>query len=93
MAKAFSVASWNVEHFGKQSKKKKTRPIAPIINPTGAVDLIEAERRKRHNRRSRLWFSFSTAVYRRCDRTKSTSPVGLRGPSYFSLTCIAKRGG
>ncbi|MCZ6652095.1 MAG: hypothetical protein O7D91_03615 [Planctomycetota bacterium] len=30
MAKAFSVASWNVEHFGKQSKKK-TRPIAPII--------------------------------------------------------------
>ncbi len=31
MAKAFSVASWNVEHFGKQSKKKKARPIAPII--------------------------------------------------------------
>lgn len=31
MAKAFSVASWNVEHFGKQSKKKKSRPIAPII--------------------------------------------------------------
>ena len=31
MAKAFSVASWNVEHFGRQSKKTKPRPIAPII--------------------------------------------------------------
>ena len=29
MAKAFSVASWNVEHFGKNSKK--SRPIGPII--------------------------------------------------------------
>ena len=31
MAKAFSVASWNVEHFGRKSKKKLARPIAPII--------------------------------------------------------------
>ncbi len=32
MAKAFSVASWNVEHFGAAgSAKKPTKPIEPII--------------------------------------------------------------
>jgi len=34
MAKAFSVASWNVEHFGAQGKrtKKPKKPIKPIID-------------------------------------------------------------
>ncbi len=50
MAKAFSVASWNVEHFGKQSKKKKTRAIAPIIKyladqKAGGVAVYEVESR------------------------------------------------
>ncbi len=33
MAKAFSVASWNVEHFGAKRKnsKKPTKDIKPII--------------------------------------------------------------
>ena len=51
MAKAFSVASWNVEHFGKQSKKKKTRPIAPIIKfladqKADVVAIYEVESRR-----------------------------------------------
>jgi len=34
MAKAFSVASWNVEHFGKTKKNSETpkKPIGPIID-------------------------------------------------------------
>ncbi|HSF10653.1 MAG TPA: hypothetical protein VLA60_14685, partial [Nitrospirales bacterium] len=33
MAKAFSVASWNVEHFGAMTKKKAKpkKPVGPII--------------------------------------------------------------
>lgn len=39
MAKAFSVLSWNVEHFGatNKGKDKPTKPVAPII------DLIVAQ--------------------------------------------------
>jgi hypothetical protein len=34
MAKAFSVATWNVEHFGALDKKTKKpiKPIQPIID-------------------------------------------------------------
>ncbi len=34
MAKAFSVASWNVEHFGKTKKNSETpkKPMGPIID-------------------------------------------------------------
>ncbi len=34
MAKAFSVASWNVEHFGSTSKgsNKPKKPIGPILD-------------------------------------------------------------
>lgn len=33
MAKAFSVASWNVEHFGamNKNKAKPKKPVGPII--------------------------------------------------------------
>ncbi len=33
MAKAFSVASWNVEHFGvmHKNKAKPKKPVEPII--------------------------------------------------------------
>lgn len=33
MAKAFSVASWNVEHFGAmhKNKAKPKKPVGPII--------------------------------------------------------------
>ena len=34
MAKAFSVASWNVEYFGKTKKNSSTpkKPIGPIVD-------------------------------------------------------------
>jgi hypothetical protein len=34
MAKAFSVVSWNVEHFGAKDKKKKKpkKPVGPIVD-------------------------------------------------------------
>jgi len=34
MAKAFSVASWNVEHFGQTKKNSETpkKPIGPILD-------------------------------------------------------------
>ena len=40
MAKAFSVASWNVEHFGATNKNndKPTKPIGPIIDFLAAQD-------------------------------------------------------
>jgi len=40
MAKAFSVTSWNVEHFGALDKKKKKpkKPIQPIIEHLAAQD-------------------------------------------------------
>ena len=40
MAKAFSVASWNIEHFGAIDKETKMpiKPIAPIIDFLAAQD-------------------------------------------------------
>ncbi|MCP4288366.1 MAG: hypothetical protein GY792_28730, partial [Gammaproteobacteria bacterium] len=40
MAKAFSVASWNVEHFGAldKQKKKPKKPIQPIVDYLAAQD-------------------------------------------------------
>ncbi len=34
MAKAYSVASWNVEHFGKGKKNRGThkKPMTPIVD-------------------------------------------------------------
>ena len=40
MAKAFSVLSWNVKHFGATDKKKKkpNKPVKPIIQLLAAQD-------------------------------------------------------
>jgi len=40
MAKAFSVLSWNVEHFGAtaEDKKKPTKPVEPIVKAVADQD-------------------------------------------------------